>query len=69
MNVWLPIDNIELINTSAITCGLIGIFAIAFALWNRGIHHGKVWLITNIVFLIGLSIALTPWFIKNGYEA
>ena len=29
----------------------------------------RTWLIANIVFVLGVALALTPWFIKNGIEA
>ncbi len=69
MNVWMPIENTELIRNIAFMCGAIGVGWLILAIWQQGIERFKNWIIANLVFILGLVIALTPWFIKNGYEA
>lgn len=69
MNVWMPTENIELIRTIAIICGSIWLASFATAFWQEGKEKFKIWLIASIVFIIGIVLALAPWFIKNGYEA
>jgi hypothetical protein len=69
MNVWMPIENVELIRSIAIICGAIGISWLGLSLWGKGLEKCKTWFFANLVFILGLIIAMTPWFIKNGYEA
>jgi hypothetical protein len=69
MNVWMPIENIELIRNIAIVCGSIGLICLGISLWENGQKACKTWFFANIVFILGLVIGLSPWFIKNWYEA
>ncbi len=69
MNVWMPSENIELIRNIAILCGAIGISSLALSIWQQGVEKFKIWFVANIVFILGIAIALTPWFIKNWIEA
>lgn len=69
MNVWMPIENIELIKNITIICGTIGIWSITFAIWQEGMEKCKKWFTANIIFILGLIVAMMPWFIKNWYEA
>lgn len=69
MNVWLPTENIELIQTIAWVCGAIGIWSLVLAIWEKWIEQWKKWIIGTSILIIGIVIWLSPWFIKNGYEA
>ena len=69
MNVWMPVENTGLIDTIAITCGAIGLLSFGWAYWLNWIKKMKVWIISCIIFILGLILGLMPWFIKNGYEA
>lgn len=69
MNVWMPIENFILIKIITLTCLSIGIISIALSAnkyWNKKIIS---WVYINLIYIIGIIIALTPWFIKNWYEA
>ena len=69
MNVWMPVDNVELIRNITIITGAIGIGGLALAIWEQGIAKFRIWIIATLVFILGIAIALTPWFVKNGVEA
>ncbi len=69
MNVWMPTENIDLIRNIAIICGTIGIGGLALAIWEQWVAKFKIWLVASIVFILGITLALTPWFIKNGVES
>ena len=69
MNVWMPVENIDLIRNIAIITGAIGIGGLALAIWEQGMEKFHIWFIATLIFILGIALALTPWFIKNGAEA
>ncbi len=69
MNVWMPVENVDLIRNIAIVCGAIGIGGLALAIWEQGIEKFRIWIIATLVFVLSIALALTPWFVKNGAEA
>lgn len=69
MNIWMPIENISLINTITISCLSIGIISLLVSIQNQWKNIFYSWIITNLIFILGIFFALTPWFLKNGYES
>ena len=69
MNVWMPTENIDLIHTITLSCICIGIIFLSLSAWKEWSKKFYSWILSNIVLIIGIFIALTPWFIKNGYES
>ncbi len=69
MNVWMPTENIELIRSIAIWLGIIGIVSLVAAYMQNGMKEIRIWIIASLVFILGIALALTPWFLKNGIEA
>lgn len=69
MNVWMPIENTVLINTITVLFLVIGLISILIAIWKSWYNKFYNWVIINIVFILGIIIALTPWFIKNWSES
>jgi hypothetical protein len=68
MNVWMPVENIELIRNITIGCLSIGFIWIVLAIWQYGKTNTKTWFITSLIFIVWLLWGLSPWFIKNGIE-
>ncbi len=69
MNVWMPIENIELIRNIAIICWSLGIGWLILAFFDHWSKKFNTWIFANFIFIIGIIIAMSPWFMKNGYEA
>ena len=69
MNVWLPVENRSLIHSITIGCGMIWLLSMLISIYQYSIHHFKEWILASIVFVLGIAIGLSPWLIKNGYEA
>jgi hypothetical protein len=69
MNVWMPVENIWLIHNITLWLGTIGIVSLVFAYMQNGVVKMRTWFLSNIVLTLGIVLALTPWFIKNGFEA
>ncbi len=69
MNVWMPVENIGLIHNITLWLGVIGIASLVFAYMQNGVVKLRTWFLANLVLTLGIVLALTPWFIKNGFEA
>lgn len=70
LNVILPNDSL-FIRSSTLVFLFVGIVSFAGALYSQKWKQGQFynWLIASIVFILGIVVSLSPWFIKNYQEA
>jgi hypothetical protein len=82
MNVPMPKDNPGLLTGASLILGGIGIACILISLSRHNKHRNHnnsqdsktpwalftSWIISSLVFLVGISVGISPWLVKNIHE-
>ncbi len=73
MNVVMPKDNPELINSVSLILVILGIIFLWYSLWSSKKEGITIklfysWGISSLIFLIWVLIGTSPWLVKNAWE-
>ena len=68
MNVNYPKDDTVFINSTFIVCLIFAGISLGYGAWRYGFESFKKLGIILGVFILGIGLSLSPWFIKNIHE-